>query len=61
MKEPWDYAEFVRCYNSLARARAGNDFDGLLTPGELEQNYKVSTAMTIREFAEGRFALDQEY
>jgi hypothetical protein len=61
MKEPWDYAEFVRCYNAIARARAGNDYDGLLTPEKLARHYELGTATTIREFAERCFTLDQEY
>ena len=61
MKEPWNYDEFVRCYNAIARAHSGNYYDERLTPDELAEYYMLGTATTIKEYADRCFKIDQEY
>lgn len=61
-QEPWDIEKFIECYNEIAKERGGWYWDrnSGVTP-LLKSWYEEMYWKTIRQFADARYMLDQEY
>ena len=61
-RESWDYEQFVRHYNEIARERGGWNYDrDGPSPEKLQSWYDVGPIWSsLRDFALTRYQLDQE-